>query len=102
MYGLHGKIIAQPGQGDALLQIMLKGVGEMLGCHLYIVSKDVAHADSLWVFEVWETQADHQASLKLEAVQAMIAQARPLIAGMSDRVEFTPVGGKGLPLGERK
>ncbi len=26
-----------------------------------------------------------------------IAKARPLIAGMGDRVEFAPVGGRGLP-----
>lgn len=98
MYGLHGRLMAQPGQGAALLKIMLDGLTDMPGCHLYIVSQDQTDPDSLWIYEVWDSQADHQASLKLESVQTMIAQARPLIAGMADRLEFTPVGGKGLPL----
>jgi quinol monooxygenase YgiN len=97
MYGLHGRITAQPGQGEALLTILLGGLGEMPGCHLYIVSRAAADPDSLWIYEVWATQADHQNSLQLDSVQAMIAQARPLIAGMGDRTEFTPLGGKGLP-----
>jgi hypothetical protein len=51
MFGMHGCINANPGQGDAL---------------------------------------DN------EATKALIARARPLIAGFSDRTEFEPVGGKGV------
>jgi quinol monooxygenase YgiN len=46
---------------------------------------------------VWQSAEHHQASLQLASVQATIAAARPLIAGFADRVEFTPLGGKGLP-----
>ena len=47
--------------------------------------------------EIWDTKADHAASLSLEGVLELIEQARPLIAAISDRSEFEPVGGKGLP-----
>lgn len=46
--------------------------------------------------EVWDSQASHEASLKLQSVKDAIAKARPLIAGFADRAVTTPVGGYGL------
>lgn len=97
MYGLHGKMKSQPGQRDTLLGTFLDSLVDMPGCHLYVVSADLSDPDGLWIYEVWETPEHHRASLQLPTVQALIARARPLIAGMSDRVEFTPLGGLGVP-----
>ncbi|MDZ4257236.1 MAG: putative quinol monooxygenase [Gemmatimonadales bacterium] len=96
MYGLIGKMIAQPGQRDALIAILLEGTASMPGCLSYILARDDAGADALWVTEVWDTKASHQASLALPSVQAAIARGRPLIAGFGERFETTPVGGQGL------
>ncbi len=96
-FGLFGKIIAKEGQRDVLVQILLEGLGEMPGNELYIISKSATEPDALHVFEVWKTEADHAASLKLERVQALIARAKPLIAGFGDSVRMMPTGGKGLP-----
>ena len=100
MYGLIGKITAAAGQRDALAKILLGGTGAMPGCLSYIVATDGAEPDALWVTEVWESQAHHQGSLKLPAVQAAIAKGRPLIAGFSNRVETSPIGGHGLVAGK--
>jgi quinol monooxygenase YgiN len=54
--------------------------------------------DAVWVTEVWENQASHQASLSLPAVQAAITKGRPLIAGFGERFETTPLGGFGLSI----
>lgn len=100
MYGLMGKIQAHAGQGEALLQHLLNAAEQLQGlegCYLYVVSRAADDADAVWVTEVWRDQQEHQASLQHAAIQALIAAARPLIAGMSDRTEFIPVGGKGLP-----
>ena len=97
MYGLHGKMKSQPGQRDALISLLLDASGGMGGNLLYVVSADPADPDGIWVYEVWLSQEYHRASLQLPSVQALIARARPLIAGMSDRVEFIPLGGNGLP-----
>lgn len=97
MYGLHGKMKSQPGQRDALISLLLDASGGMDGNLLYVVSADPADPDGIWVYEVWLSQEYHRASLQLPSVQALIARARPLIAGMSDRVEFIPLGGNGLP-----
>ena len=101
MYGLHGKMTAQPGQRDALLDIMLSGTdtsNPMPGCYLYLISRATDDPDGIWITEIWRSKEDHDASLTLDAVKALIAVARPLIAGGSDRSEFTPLGGLGLPV----
>lgn len=96
MYGLIGKIIAQPGQADALITILLEGTAVMPGCLSYLIAKDATDADAIWISEVWDSQTNHAASLQLPAVQAAIAQARPLIARFAERYETIPVGGHGL------
>lgn len=96
MYGLIGKMTAVAGQRDALAAILLESTGSMPGCLSYIIATDPTDPDALWITEVWDTQASHQASLSLPAVQAAIRKGRPLIAGFSDRVETAPLGGHGL------
>ncbi|MBL8165082.1 MAG: antibiotic biosynthesis monooxygenase [Anaerolineae bacterium] len=100
MYGLMGKIRAQDGQRESLLAHLLEAarlLNDLETCYLYVVSRATDDPEGIWVTEVWRSQADHQASLTHEAIRSLIAVARPLIAGMSDRTEFAPAGGKGLP-----
>lgn len=99
MYGLIGKMLAHPGTRDALIGRLMSGSGAMPGCLSYVVARDPGNPDAIWITEVWDSQASHQASLKLPAVQATIAAARPLIAGFGERFETRPVGGVGLPPG---
>jgi quinol monooxygenase YgiN len=96
MFGLVGKMRAQPGERDALIAILLDGTEAMPGCLSYVVAKDPADADAIWITEVWDDAASHKASLSLPAVQAAIAKARPMIAGFDSRVETEPVGGVGI------
>jgi quinol monooxygenase YgiN len=96
MYGLIGKMIAVAGQRDTLLTILFDSVGDMPGCLSYIIAKDPADENALWITEVWDSQTSHQASLSLPAVQQAIAQARPLIAGFGEHIVTEPVGGYGL------
>jgi quinol monooxygenase YgiN len=100
-FGLHGKLSAQPGQRDALLEILLEAadlVGTAPGCEIYFVSTSQTEADAIWVTEVWRSEADHAASLSLPGVKELIVKAKPLIAGMSDSARTVPIGGKGLPV----
>ena len=98
MYGLIGKMTAVAGQRDALASMLLESTQAMPGCLSYILATDPADADALWITEVWDSAASHQASLSLPVVKATIAKARPLIAGFSNRVETVPLGG--YPLGK--
>jgi quinol monooxygenase YgiN len=96
MYGLIGKMRALPGQRDALIAILLEGTTGMPGCLSYVIAKDKADPDALWITEAWESQERHKASLGLASVQAAIGKGRPLIAGFGERFETEPVGGQGL------
>ena len=96
MYGLIGKMLAAPGKREELLAILLDNSQAMPGCRSYVVARDPANDDGIWVTEVWDSADLHKASLKLPHVQAMIARARPIIAGFGERFETEPLGGIGL------
>jgi quinol monooxygenase YgiN len=96
MYGLIGQMKAIAGKRDELVAILAESTGGMPGCLSYIVANDATDADALWITEVWTDKDSHAASLKLPAVQAAIARARPIIAGFGHRFETVPVGGVGL------
>jgi quinol monooxygenase YgiN len=100
MYGLIGKMKVADGQRDALIAILLEGTGTMPGCFSYVVAKDPADANGIWITEVWDSEESHAASLTLPAVKAAIAKGRPLITGFENAVTTTPVGGVGLPGGD--
>jgi enamine deaminase RidA (YjgF/YER057c/UK114 family) len=96
MYGLIGKMVATPGNRDALAGIILGGTGTMPGCLSYVVAKDPREPDALWITEVWESAEHHKASLQLPDVRDAIGKARPLIASFGDGVQSEPIGGVGL------
>jgi len=96
MYGLIGKMTATTGQRDALMSILLEGVADMPGCLSYIVARDPADVNAIWITEVWDSKTSHEASLALPSVKQAIAKGRPLIAAFGDSVVTTPVGGHGL------
>lgn len=96
MYGLIGKIKAIPGRCDELASILLEGSARMPGCLSYVVAKDTADADAIWITEVWTDQESHRNSLSLPTVQGAISRGRPLITGFGERFETDPIGGHGL------
>ena len=96
MYGLIGKIRVVPGQQDAFISILLQGTGQMPGCLSYVIARDTTDDDAVWVTEVWDSQASHEASLSLPSVQEAITLGRPMIAGFGERFVTEPAGGDGL------
>ena len=96
MYGLIGKINAVPDSRDELIATLLGGVAGMPGCLSYIVAIDSTDENAIWITEVWDSRASHEASLSLPSVQDAIAKGRPLIAGFGERFETLPIGGHGL------
>lgn len=100
LYGLYGKLVAQPGRREELVTLLLDGadeLGDLPGCLQYLINLAEAEPNAIWVTEIWESEAAHDASLELDAVRAIIARARPLIAPGGEQIRLTPVGGKGMP-----
>ena len=93
-YGLIGKMTAKPGQRDALAQILSEGVAGAPGCLSYVVANDPANPDLIWITEVWDSKAAHDASLATPSVREAIRKGRPLIAGMEMVAQTQPVGGR--------
>ena len=96
MYGLFGKMKAAPGKREQLAAILLEGTTAMPGCLSYVVARDPADPDALWITEVWASKQDHAASLTLPAVRDAIARGRPLIASFDEQHTTEPLGGVGL------
>ena len=96
MYGLISKATALPAQRDSLIAILLADVTDMPGCLSYVVAKDPADPNAIWITEVWDSERSHAASLSLPSVKGAITRGKPLIAEFGQRVVTEPIGGYGL------
>ena len=91
MYGLISQILARPESRDDLIEALAAGSRNMPGCLSYVIAKDGARDDAIWVTEVWDSKESHANSLKLPQVQQAIAKGRPLMTGMGARTETIPI-----------
>lgn len=96
MFGMIAKLTASPGKREQFIEVLTASASKMPGCFSYIVARDSADENVLWVTEVWDSAASHKASLSLPAVQAAVSQAKALVAAF-ERVALTsPVQDLGL------
>ena len=100
MYGLITKLTSVLGKRDELIKILKEGTRGMPGCRSYILANDVVDGNAIWVTEIWDSAASHDASLTLPAVKGCITQAKPLITGFEKVAVTNPVGGVGFPSSE--
>ena len=98
MYGLIAKIVAVPGKQDELIAALIEGTAGMPGCFAYVVAQDASEDNAIWVTEVWDSMASHDASLTLPSVRNTVAACRPMIAGFEKVAVTRPAGGIGLPI----
>ena len=98
MFGIIAKLIIAPGKRDEMIAILKDSAANMPGCLSYVVARDAADENTLWITEVWDSAASHDASLSLPAVKNAIPQAKGLIAGFEKVAATTPVWGAGLPV----
>jgi quinol monooxygenase YgiN len=98
-FGMHVRFTAKPGQGDELEAILLEaaeGTQEADACRLYVVSRSLANAETVWVTEAWTSREAHDESLRDAGARALIQRALPLLADQPEATELRPAGGKGL------
>jgi quinol monooxygenase YgiN len=93
MYGLIAKMTMLPGKREEVIVLLAESSANMPGCFSYVIAKDAADEDILWVTEVWESKASHDASLALRAVQAAIPKVKALVAKFERVAETEPVAG---------
>ena len=78
MFGMHGCINANPGQGDVLAAILLEAAEaarDDASCLLYFVSRSLEDEDAIWVTEAWTDRDAHAAALDNEGADRPRAPA---------------------------
>jgi quinol monooxygenase YgiN len=97
-YGYIGSMRTKDGRRDEVVQILLSGADGLraAGCQLYAVCTDPGDAAKIWVTEIWDSAAHHDASLQLPETRAAIGTAMPMLTGEFTRHELTVVGGLGV------
>ena len=96
MYGLIAKLTVVPGRREEMVGILKESAADMPGCFSYVVAKDSADENAIWVTEVWDSVASHDASLLLPSVKNAMPRAKALISAFEKMAVTTPVGGIGL------
>jgi quinol monooxygenase YgiN len=96
-YGYLGSMKVKPGHRDDVVAILLDGIDGLraVGCEAYIVGIAATDDDTIWVSEVWQSKAHHDASLQLPEVRASIEKVMPMLTGQFTSQEVSVVGGLG-------
>jgi quinol monooxygenase YgiN len=95
MYGLIVKLTVAPGKREEMIRILKESAANMPGCFSYVVAKDSANENVLWVTEVWDSATSHDASLSLPSVRNAIPQAKQIVSAFDKIAVTTPVWGVG-------
>ncbi len=105
MYGLIAKMIVVPGKREEMIAFLRESAANMPGCFSYVVAQDSANEDTIWVTEVWDSRASHDASLSLPQVQAVIPRAKAIVASFEKIAITAPVcdlgGRQGMPAAQQ-
>jgi quinol monooxygenase YgiN len=97
MWGMIVKITLVPGKRAEMIAILKESAADMQGCLSYIVAKDAADENAIWVTEVWDSMASHDASLSLPAVKRAIPRAKVIVSNFEKIAVTNPVWGDKLP-----
>jgi quinol monooxygenase YgiN len=97
-YGYLGSMRTKPGHRDDVVALLISGTDGLraAGCLLYVVNVADSDPDRIWVYEAWQSKAEHDASLQLPEVREAIGRAMPMLAGEFTSQETIAVGGLGL------
>ena len=97
-YGFSIVFQTHPDKSDDLIRILLQSADQLKdneACIHYLIGR-TGKPDEVWVYETWTSKEAHDAALDPPEAKTLIAQAMPLIAGTSNRVDSELSGGKGL------
>ena len=97
MWGMIAKIRLLPGKRDVMIEILEESAADMPGCFSYVVAKDVTDENTIWVTEVWDSMASHDASLSLPAVKNAIPRSKAIVSNFEKIAVTRPAWGVGLP-----
>jgi mannose-6-phosphate isomerase-like protein (cupin superfamily)/quinol monooxygenase YgiN len=93
----YGTSVAHPGKGDDLARHLLAAAAELErdpGCELYLVNRQRDAPDTIWITELWRSQADLDAAVQKIKDSPEVAAVLELVERW-EMIELEPLGGKG-------
>ncbi len=93
------KLPAAPGKGKELAAAMdfaLENVKAESGTRYYIIHAEAGNDDVLWMYEMYDSQADMDAHTSSEWFKQLGPKVGGLFGGAPEFHVMTPLGGKGL------
>ena len=93
----YGKATAKRGKVAELAEILLAAAAELEddpGCELYLINRQSDRPDTIWVTELWRSQADLDASLERIRGSEGVAAAMALVEDWQ-MIDLEQLGGKG-------
>ena len=97
MYGLIVKLTVVPGRREEMIEILKESAADMPGCLSYVIAKGSVDENAIWVTEVWDSLASHDASLSLPSVKNAMLRAKGIVSSAEKIAVTSPVWGAGLP-----
>ena len=96
-YGFHATITAQPGKGDALVELLLSAPSlASPDCYVFLVGRSASNSDVAYVTEGWVSEEAHARFFASEVARAYTAQFAPLVVGDGQYADEVPLGGKAV------
>jgi quinol monooxygenase YgiN len=92
----YGKLTAKQGAGEELAELLLKAADALAadpGCIVYLVNRQSDQPNTIWVTELWRSQAHLDAALQQISGSADVAAAMALVE-KAEIVELDLLGGK--------
>ena len=93
------KLPAAAGKGNELAAAMGEALDEVQkesGTRYYILHADTSNPDILWMYEMYDSQADLDAHMGAEWFKQLGPKIAPLFGGAPEFHFLRPLGGKGL------
>jgi len=95
MWGMIAKVTLLPGKRDEMIKILKESAADLPGCSSYVVAKDAADENTLWVTEVWDSMASHDASLSLPRVKNAVPRGKVIVSNFERIAVTNPVWAAG-------
>jgi quinol monooxygenase YgiN len=93
------KMPAAAGKGNELaaaMQFALDNVLHESGTRYYILHADASDPDTLWMYEMYDSQADLDAHMGSDWFKELAGKIGPLFGGAPEFHMLRPLGGKGI------
>lgn len=93
----YGKVVAHKGKAEELAERLLGAAAELEsdpGCLLYLINRQADAPETIWVTELWRSQADLDAAVESIRGSESVAATMALAASF-EMVELDLLGGKG-------